>query len=315
MTVTLAEAVDPSKKLTVSYDPERAGDAPLEDHRGIPVQGFSNLRAENGTPGGNNAATGAPAITGEARVGETLEASTDDIEDTDGLTGATFAYQWLADGTDIAGATEATYTLAESDEGAAITVRVTFTDDAGNEETLTSAATEAVAPPLPPLTASFHDVPAEHDGESEFSFELRFSENFAGELSPETLRDRALKTTYASVTQVTRVVSGENQRWTITVRPAIGAETATVSLPATTDCTAARGQSVLPTDARCRTRRRRPWQRRCPTSRRRRSSTCRRSTGDRAPSSASSSGSARTSAGSCRTGYSGTRPSRPQTGR
>ena len=93
----------------------------------------------------NSPATGAPSITGTAQVGETLEADTSGINDEDGLDSATFSYQWLADDAAIAGATGLTYTLAETDEGKAIKVRVSFTDDAGNEETLTSAATAAVA--------------------------------------------------------------------------------------------------------------------------------------------------------------------------
>ena len=43
------------------------------------------------------------------------------------------------------GATGSTYTLAAEDGGKAIKVEVTFTDDAGNDEKLTSAATDAVA--------------------------------------------------------------------------------------------------------------------------------------------------------------------------
>ncbi len=43
------------------------------------------------------------------------------------------------------GGTGASYTLTEDDEGLTIQVWVSFTDDVGNEETLTSAATEAVA--------------------------------------------------------------------------------------------------------------------------------------------------------------------------
>ena len=78
-------------------------------------------------------------------MGETLTAYTWGIADADGLTNATFSYQWLADGADIAGATGFTYTLADGDEGKVMKVRVTFTDDAGNDETLTSAATAAVA--------------------------------------------------------------------------------------------------------------------------------------------------------------------------
>ena len=95
-------------------------------------------RAEN-TP-----ATGAPTITGTAQVGRTLTATTSGISDADGLTNVSYSYQWLADDTEIDGATSSTYTLQSSDNGKTIEVRVTFTDDAGNEETLTSAATDAV---------------------------------------------------------------------------------------------------------------------------------------------------------------------------
>ena len=96
-------------------------------------------------PDSNSPATGAPAITGTARVGETLTADTSGIADADGLGNVQYEYQWLADDSDISGATNATYTLAAEDEGKAIKVEVSFTDDAGNEETLTSGATEAVA--------------------------------------------------------------------------------------------------------------------------------------------------------------------------
>ena len=95
----------------------------------------------------NNPATGEPTINGTAQVGETLTADTSDIADEDGLDNATFSYQWLADDAEITGATNPTYTLADTDRSKAIKVRVSFTDDAGNEETLTSAATAAVAGP------------------------------------------------------------------------------------------------------------------------------------------------------------------------
>ena len=97
----------------------------------------------------NSPATGVPTITGVAQVGKTLTADTSGIADTDGLTNVSYSYQWIAnDGTsdaDIAGATDSTYTLAVSDEGKTIKVRVSFTDDAANAESLTSAATVAVA--------------------------------------------------------------------------------------------------------------------------------------------------------------------------
>ena len=75
-----------------------------------------------------------------------MTADTSGIADDDGLDSVAFSYQWQADGADIAGATGSTYALADADEGAAISVKVSFTDDRGNEETLTSAATGAVAP-------------------------------------------------------------------------------------------------------------------------------------------------------------------------
>ena len=105
----------------------------------------------------NTPATGAPTITGTARVGETLTAYTSGISDEDGLDDASFTYQWLADDTDISGATGSAYTLADADRGKAISVRVSFTDDAGNDETLTSAATSAVsARPNTPTTGAPH---------------------------------------------------------------------------------------------------------------------------------------------------------------
>ena len=56
-------------------------------------------------------------------AGETLTATTDGIEDEDGLTGVEFAYQWVRSGTDIDGATSSTYTVTDDDEGKAIKVR------------------------------------------------------------------------------------------------------------------------------------------------------------------------------------------------
>ena len=102
----------------------------------------------------NSPATGAPSITGTAQVGETLTADTSNIADDDGLTGATFAYQWLADDTEIASANEGTYVLTSNEMDKTIKVRVSFTDDGGNEETLTSAATGAVSPAVQQQQAS-----------------------------------------------------------------------------------------------------------------------------------------------------------------
>ena len=106
-------------------------------------------------PRPNSPATGAPTISGTVRVGETLTAGTSAIADADGMSGAVFSYQWLANGADIAGATNNTYTLVDTDVGKTIKVWVIFTDNADNEETLTSEATAAVEPrPNSPATGA-----------------------------------------------------------------------------------------------------------------------------------------------------------------
>ena len=101
----------------------------------------------------NTAATGSPTISGIVQVGQTLAASTTGIADTDGLTNAAYSYQWIAnDGSsdsDIADATASAYTLVAGDAGKTIKVKVTFTDDGGNEETLTSATTTEVTATVP----------------------------------------------------------------------------------------------------------------------------------------------------------------------
>ena len=96
----------------------------------------------------NNPATGTVAITGTARVGETLTVDTSDILDVDGLVGASYAYQWIrVNGdveTEMAGVIGDTYMPDDADAGSIFKVRVTFRDDLGNDEALTSTATRAV---------------------------------------------------------------------------------------------------------------------------------------------------------------------------
>ena len=185
----------------------------------------------------NTPATGQPTISGTAQVGETLTADTTGINDADGLANVSYSYQWQADDGDIAGATAATYTLAVAEQGKAIKVRVSFDDDAGNGETLTSAATAAVAaaPAATPLTASHEDAPASHDGQDSFTFKLRFSEEVA--LSYLTLQDHAFTVTGGTVDKAQRLTPGSNSGWRVTVQPS-GTADVILALPATTDCDA-----------------------------------------------------------------------------
>ena len=119
------------------------------------VDGISAFRTPT-----NTAPTGAPAITGTAALGQQLTASTTGISDADGLP-SSFSYQWVrvhADGTsnrvNIPGETTATYTLTTADVGRRIRVRVSFTDDLGNPETLTSAAYPSSGTVTAPATAA-----------------------------------------------------------------------------------------------------------------------------------------------------------------
>ena len=233
--LTLDREFAPDETVTVSYiRPE--GESGLWDVTGQQLADIVDRPVANtAVPAENRPATGAPAIAGTARVGETLMASTDGIADEDGLTGAAYSFQWVSgDGTadtDIAGATALSYTLTAAEEGRTLRVRVSFTDDAGNVESLMSAATDAVAPLLPPLTATFVDVPAEHDGKRLFRFELRFSEDFPGRLGYKILRDHAFVVTNGKVREAKRFVQGSNERWAIAVRPA-SHEAVTIVLPA-----------------------------------------------------------------------------------
>ena len=127
-------------------------------------------------------------------MGQTLEADTSSIRDTDGLSAVSYNYQWIRsdgnDDTEILNATGASYTLVEADMGRTIRVRVSFTDDAGSEESVTSGPTAAIDGPL--LKASIANYPASHDGTNAFTFELSFSEEPTPGLSPGTLREQRI---------------------------------------------------------------------------------------------------------------------------
>ena len=112
----------------------------------------------------NRDATGAPTISGTPQVRETLTADTADIADEDGLTNVAYRYQWIAGGSDINGATSSTYTLTASEQGKTIKVKVSFTDDADNQEFLTSADTDTVAATKPGVPGHLNVFP--HDAEA-----------------------------------------------------------------------------------------------------------------------------------------------------
>ena len=164
--------------VVVTYTDPTAGDDAnaIQDTAGNDAATFTT--GMNGVPAvtnnstvTNTPATGAPTITGTAQVGQTLTAGTTAIMDDDGLTSVSYTYQWIrtATGVDtnISGATASTYTLVAADLGTTIKVRVSFTDDASNAETLTSAATAAVSANNPP-TSSNKNLALDEDTELTF---------------------------------------------------------------------------------------------------------------------------------------------------
>ena len=145
----------------------------------------------------NVAATGTPTISGTAQVGQVLTAGPGDIADANGLTSPVYSYQWLradtasAAGTAISGATGATYTLADADQGKYIRVRLSFTDDASNPESRTSGATQEVTttPGAPRTLAATPGVgqvvlrwtvPASDGGAAIMRYEYRHKATSAG---------------------------------------------------------------------------------------------------------------------------------------
>ena len=124
----------------------------------------SRTTQANGTPAArderpNTPAQGLPTISGEPHVMMELTASTSGITDADGLSGASYSYQWIRvdESTGVAVESEIERPWWRSEllvspefEGSKFKVQVSFTDDRGNSETLTSVATAQARDLYPP---------------------------------------------------------------------------------------------------------------------------------------------------------------------
>ena len=98
----------------------------------------------------NDEPTGSVTIDGTVREDQTLTAETTALQDADGLPAdaAGYRYQWQRN-TDssfenIAGETGNTYTLDDADVGREVRVQVSYTDDGGMDDSLSSAPTAVV---------------------------------------------------------------------------------------------------------------------------------------------------------------------------
>ena len=89
----------------------------------------------------NDAVIGVPTISGTESKNSILSANVDNVTDADGINTSTKGYQWLRDENEISDATSSTYTLTGNDVGTKITVRYSFTDNHGANETVVSSST------------------------------------------------------------------------------------------------------------------------------------------------------------------------------
>jgi hypothetical protein len=97
-----------------------------------------------------------PTITGTAQVGVQLTAVAGTWQPTAAASPITYTYRWKSDGTDISGATSATYTPVVADLGKAISVAVTGAKTGFTSVTQTS---DAVAPRLVTIAGTFGTIP------------------------------------------------------------------------------------------------------------------------------------------------------------
>jgi hypothetical protein len=112
------------------------------DGQGTPETVASDPTAEIGHI--NEPPVGELTLGGVAREDQILSAVIG-FTDADGIS-SEFTYCWYRDGELIEGATSATYQLTDADVGARIHVVVSYTDDYGTHETLTSSPSAPVTP-------------------------------------------------------------------------------------------------------------------------------------------------------------------------
>lgn len=102
----------------------------------------------------NHAPTGSISIVGKATQEQKLTIK-NTLADEDGL--GDFSYQWLSNGKEIFGATNASYVLSVADVGKKISVQVSYLDGEGTEELVTSKTTATIASNISKKATSGND--------------------------------------------------------------------------------------------------------------------------------------------------------------
>ena len=121
-------------------------------------QGFSETETSPATAAVanvNDAPTGGISITGTTTENQVLTAVTSSLADADGL--GTFSYQWtrgVGPSQVLVGTNQATYTLGDADVGKQIGVIVTYTDQRGTAEQVSTVGASVIAGVNDPHTGS-----------------------------------------------------------------------------------------------------------------------------------------------------------------
>ena len=130
--------------------------------------------------------------------------------------------------------------FVQPEGGEAVTVSLASSGACGSAGAICTADGQAlentpsatIQAPSDPLTASFENAPAEHDGATPFWTNIQFSAPIAA--SFRTLRDHALTATGGAVTRARRI-NEDSALWEILVEPS-GSGAVTVTLPASPAC-------------------------------------------------------------------------------
>ena len=144
--------------VPATYTASWAGLTPLSTYLGLVRYGdtgvFTAVEVATGEAPAPDAPVNVspPTITGTPEPGKKITATPGEWN----IEGLAFAYQWQADGVDIAGATKARYTVKAADQGAVITVVVTATAEGLTPATATSAGVTVPFASTTTLTLNRH---------------------------------------------------------------------------------------------------------------------------------------------------------------
>ena len=253
-TVDDGDASEPDSRVTVEVMPYPLYPGNPDNNKLYEVHGSRGSATKTVTAQGGTTRSAALSVA-DAEATEGEDATLDFLVRLDGNPSSDVTVDYgTRDGTATAGSdyteTSGTLTFAPGEDEQ--TVSVPITDDAveddgetftlmlsnasrgvgfaDNEATGTIRNSETTA--RPDLTAAFQGMPAEHDGESAFTFRVAFSEDIG--ISFRSLREDAFTVTGGRVTRGTRV-DGRRDLFEMTVEPD-GDGDVTIELPAGREC-------------------------------------------------------------------------------